>query len=53
MSAIEFEQWWKEFMRYHIRDNDNGRSMLNEFKNLVLRFERLLIRAERLVMRVN
>jgi hypothetical protein len=32
MSAIEFEQWWKEFMRHHIKDNDNGRSMMNELK---------------------
>jgi hypothetical protein len=32
MSSIEFPEWWKEFMRYHIKDNDNGRSMMNELK---------------------
>jgi hypothetical protein len=31
MSSIEFPEWWKEFMRYHIKDNDNGKSMMNEF----------------------
>ena len=32
MSAIEFEQWWKEFLRYHVKDNDNGKSMMNDLK---------------------
>jgi hypothetical protein len=32
MSSIEFPEWWKEFMRYHIKDNDNGKSMMNELK---------------------
>ena len=32
MSEIEFDQWWKEFLRYHIKDNDNGKSMMNELR---------------------
>jgi len=32
MKSIEFQKWWKEFMRNHDKDNDNGHSMMNELK---------------------
>lgn len=30
MSTLEFDKWWKEFDYYHIKDNDNGKSLINE-----------------------
>ena len=32
METLEFPKWWKEFMRYHEKDNDNGKSIINELK---------------------
>jgi len=30
--TLEFNNWWKEFKRKHEKDNDNGRSLINELK---------------------
>jgi hypothetical protein len=32
MESLEFPQWWKEFVKYHEKKNDNGKSMMNDLK---------------------